>query len=85
VKFASPSMQPIGPSCKVKKRIMNHRIRFRQVSEDEWHHESDESNESNEWKKEKTREPKYSRLQSFLRIRSIRQIRSTFTLLEFGK
>jgi len=75
-------MQPIGPSCKVKKRIMNHRIRFRHVSEDEWHHES---YESDEWKKEKTREPKYSRLQSFLRIRSIRQIRGTFNLLKFGK
>jgi len=45
---------------------MDYKVRCMHVSEDERHHES---NESDEWKKERTRELKISRLQSFLRIR----------------
>jgi len=58
---------------------MNYWLLFMRFSEDERHHESDESDE---WKKEGTGESKISRLQSFLRIR---WIRGAFTLSIFEK
>jgi len=57
--------------------LMNYWFQFMPVSEDERHRESDESDE---WKKQRTGEWKTPQLQSFLPIRSIRQIRGAFTL-----